>query len=52
MLYKEDFGEGKNIEFKIEKLEDLGLLCRMGKELQPTHAFMLMTRNKIRYAKI
>lgn len=36
----------------IEKLEDLGLLCRIGKELQPTHAFRLMTKNKIRYAKI
>lgn len=36
----------------IEKLEDLGLLCQIGKELQPTHAFRLMTKNKIRYAKI
>ena len=36
----------------IEKLEDLGLLCRIGKDLQPTHAFRLMTKNKIRYAKI
>lgn len=36
----------------IEKLEDLGLLCRIGKELQPTHAFRLMTKNKIRYAQI
>ena len=36
----------------IEKLEDLGLLCRIGKELQPTHAFRLMTKNKIRCAKI
>lgn len=36
----------------IEKLEDLGLLCRIGKELQPTHAFRLMTKNKICYAKI
>ena len=50
---------GQNIEkteiinkMTIEKLEDLGLLCRMGKELQPTHAFRLMTKNKIRYAKI
>lgn len=39
-------------KMSIEKLEDLGLLCRMGKELQPTHAFMLMTQNKMRYAKI
>ena len=36
----------------IEKLEDLGLLCRIGKDLQPTHAFRLMTKNKIRCAKI
>ena len=39
-------------KMSIEKLEDLGLLCRMGRKLQPTHAFMLMTQNKIRYAKI
>lgn len=36
----------------IGKLEDMGLLCRNGKKLVPTHAFMLMTDNKAKYAKI
>lgn len=36
----------------VEKLEDFGLLCRVGRDLYPTHAFMLMTDNKFRYAKI
>ena len=36
----------------IEKLEDWGLLCKVGKDLYPTHAFMLMTDNRVRYAKI
>lgn len=36
----------------IEKLEDFGLLCRIGRDLYPTHAFMLMTDNRFKYAKI
>ena len=36
----------------VEKLEDFGLLCRVGRDLYPTHALMLMTDNKFRYAKI
>lgn len=36
----------------IEKLEDFGLLCRVGRDLYPTHAFMLMTDNRFKYAKI
>lgn len=35
-----------------EKLEDFGLLCRVGSDLYPTHAFMLMTDNRFKYAKI
>lgn len=47
---EEDKAEIKNVT--IEKLEDFGLLCRLGKGLYPTHAFMLMTDNKVKYAKI
>lgn len=36
----------------IEKLEDFGLLCRVGRDLYPTHGFMLMTDNRFKYAKI
>ncbi len=36
----------------LEKLEDFGLLCRVGKNLYPTHAFNLMTENKYRFAKV
>lgn len=39
-------------EMTIEKMEDFGLLCRVGRDLYPTHAFMLMTDNRLRYAKI
>ena len=39
-------------EMTIQKLEDFGVLCRVGGELSPTHAFALMTDNKVRYAKI
>ena len=39
-------------DMTIGKLEDMGLLCRNGKKLVPTHAFMLMTDNKVKYAKI
>ncbi|MFI3202201.1 MAG: ATP-binding protein [Eubacteriales bacterium] len=40
----------KNIT--LDKLEDLGLLCKVGKDWYPTHAFILMTDNKIKFAKI
>ena len=36
----------------IEKLEDFGLLCRVGRQIHPTHAFDLMTDNKNKAAKI
>ena len=39
-------------DMTISKLEDLGVLCRLGKSLFPTHAFMLMTDNKNLMAKI
>ncbi len=39
-------------EMTLEKMEDFGLLCKVGKDLYPTHAFMLMTENRVRYAKI
>lgn len=39
-------------EMTIEKLEDFGLLCKVGAELYPTHSFMLLTDNRLRYAKI
>ena len=53
LVFKENTEKTQIInKMTIEKLEDLGLLCRIGKELQPTHAFRLMTKNKIRCAKI
>lgn len=36
----------------IAKLEDMGLLCMVGRNYAPTHAFQLMTDNKIKHAKI
>lgn len=36
----------------IEKLEDFGILCRVGRTLYPTHAFDLMTDNKSKASKI
>ncbi|MCR4758507.1 MAG: putative DNA binding domain-containing protein [Butyrivibrio sp.] len=39
-------------DMTIGKLEDMGLLCRSGRELAPTHAFSLMTDNHSRFAKI
>lgn len=36
----------------IAKLEDMGLLCMIGRDYAPTHAFNLMTDNKMKYAKI
>lgn len=39
-------------DMTIEKLEDMGLLCKVGKDYAPTHAFNLMTENRVKYAKI
>lgn len=39
-------------DMTIAKLEDMGLLCMVGRNYAPTHAFHLMTDNKIKYAKI
>jgi len=39
-------------DMTIAKLEDMGLLCRLGRDYAPTHAFNLMTVNKMRHAKI
>ncbi len=39
-------------DLTIEKLEDMGLLCKVGRDYAPTHAFHLMTENKVRFAKI
>ena len=39
-------------DMTIGKLEDMGILCRSGRDLAPTHAFSLMTENHSRYAKI
>lgn len=39
-------------DMTIPKLEDIGLLCRIGRGYMPTHAFNLMTENRMRHAKI
>ena len=39
-------------DMTIGKLEDMGILCRSGRDLAPTHAFSLMTDNHSRFAKI
>ena len=39
-------------DMTLEKLEDFGLLCKVGRNLYPTHAFVLMTDNKNKAAKI
>ena len=39
-------------DLTIEKLEDMGLLCKVGRDYATTHAFHLMTENKVRFAKI
>ncbi len=39
-------------DMTVAKLEDMGLLCMLGRDYAPTHAFNLMTVNKIRHAKI
>ncbi len=39
-------------DMTIPKLEDIGLLCRVGRDYTPTHAFNLMTENRMKHAKI
>ncbi|MCM1468262.1 MAG: putative DNA binding domain-containing protein [Alistipes sp.] len=39
-------------DMTIEKLEDFGVLCRIGRKLYPTHAFELLTDNRNKSAKI
>ena len=39
-------------DMTIGKLVDIGLLCKNGRDIVPTHAFMLMTDNRSRFAKI
>ncbi|MCM1266361.1 MAG: hypothetical protein NC302_00540 [Bacteroidales bacterium] len=39
-------------EMTLEKLHDFGLLCRVGKEFYPTHAFDLLTENRDRFARV
>ena len=36
----------------LEKLEDFGILCKIGRKLYPTHAFNLLTDNKNKSSKI
>lgn len=39
-------------DMTLEKLEDFGLLCKVGRDRYPTHAFDLMTDNHDKAAKI
>lgn len=39
-------------DMTIAKLEDMGLLCMLGRDYAPTHAFNLMTVNRMKHAKI
>ena len=39
-------------DMTLEKLEDFGLLCKVGRDRYPTHAFDLMTDNHNKAAKI
>lgn len=39
-------------DITVEKLEDFGLLCKVGRDRYPTHAFDLLTDNKNKAAKI
>ncbi|MGN1275881.1 MAG: ATP-binding protein [Floccifex sp.] len=39
-------------ELTIDKLEDFGILCKVGNQLYPTHAFTLLTQPKEKYVKI
>lgn len=50
--YKTEEEKSTLKDITVEKLEDFGILCRVGRKLCPTHAFDLMTDNKNKYAKI
>ena len=39
-------------DMTLEKLEDFGLLCKVGRDRYPTHAFDLLTDNHNKAAKI
>ena len=39
-------------DLSLEKLEDFGLLHRIGEDLHPTNGYMLLTKNPLKYAKI
>lgn len=39
-------------DMTIEKLEDFGILCKVGRDIYPTHAFDLFMENSNRNAKI
>ena len=39
-------------DMTLEKLEDFGVLCKVGRNICPTHAFDLLTDNRNRSAKI
>lgn len=39
-------------DITLEKLEDFGLLCKVGRDRYPTHAFDLLTDNRNKAAKI
>lgn len=39
-------------DMTIAKLEDMGLLCMVGRDYAPTHGFNLMTDNTFKYSKI
>lgn len=39
-------------DMTLEKLEDFGLLCKVGRDIYPTHAFDLLTDNHNKAAKI
>ena len=39
-------------DMTLEKLEDFGLLCKVGRDRYPTHAFDLMTDNHNKAAKV
>ena len=39
-------------DMTIEKLEDFGVLCKVGGKLSPANAFGLLTENKNRFARI
>ena len=47
---KEEKSQVKDLS--LEKLEDFGLLHRIGEDLHPTNGYMLLTKKPLKYAKI